>query len=481
MKSRTKSTNIFLDDFPERMETDELLKKLASNYNITEAKSEPTAKRRTALQTLQKRWFYSDLRLRDIYNGIYNVLYQSYDNRDESDFVKINSAIRKWHDTGEAYCPASNDYSVKNLSIIGIPGIGKTHAVKRILRNCFRQLIDRGNTTQITYLITNCDDIGSLKQMVSRFVSEVDRLLGSGYGKKVLPKHGKENVEAVAASLCSLHYIGVWVIDEIHHLSKVPFNSAQQIVNFLKNLSAVVGIPIIYIGTSEAFSVLAENFQVARRADGNGSIFMEVYENDHRWSALVRSLWRRTVLRNEKEITKEIIDAYYNASAGIIDRLIAVHIKSQEIALDEECEEITTDIISRSEKYFQFTKRGIKAMLSHRKEDLLEFPDLSMRGVNAVNEISKIGALTEKDIVNLVMDGGFNKEEVNQIFRAMLDSKDVSKSNKAKNGKDKKSKKPQTTTNKKPKPVRIKGSAYDFAKSNGMIPDRKTLAKYIKK
>lgn len=424
----SETENTFLKDFPERLETGELLKLLASNYDISSSKDETSAKRRTVLQTLQKRWFYSDLRVRDLYNTIYNVLYQSYDNRDEREFVKIIGFTREWYDSKASYYrPMSNDYNVKGCSVIGVSGVGKTHTVKRILRKCFNQLIDRGNTTQLTYVITNCQDIGSLKQMVGRFVSEVDRLLGTNHSKKLNAKTGKDTVESIAANICAQHYVGVWVVDEIHHLKQVPFQSAQQIINFLKNLSAVVGVPIIFIGTSEAYPILAGNFQVARRAEGNGSVFLDVYQNDKEWMSLMNALWKRRILRTDQPLTKELSDAYYKASQGIIDRLLAVHIKCQEMALDENIEEITVDMIERSRKYFEFTRKGIDALASKRKESLIEFPDLSMRGVNVINQVNAKEGLSEKDLVRMVMEGGFNEEEIKAIFKSIIDQKDSDK------------------------------------------------------
>lgn len=466
------SDNMFLKDFPERLETNELLALLASNYDVSAHKTESNGRRRTVLQTLQKRWFYSDLRVRDLYNTIYNVLYQSYDNRNEKDFIKILGFTKEWYESKQSYYrPQNNDYSVKGCSVIGISGVGKTHMVKRILRKCFNQLIDRGNTTQITYIHTHCQHIGSLKQMVGRFINEVDRLLNTDHAKRLLPKHGKETIEAVAANICAQHYVGVWIVDEIHHLRQVPFQSAQQIINFLKNLSDVVGVPIIYIGTAEAYPILAGNFQVARRAEGNGSVFLDVYQNDTSWRSLIKALWKRNVLRNEAELTQEIIDAYHKASQGIMDRLIAIHIKCQEMALDENTEEITCDIIERSIKYFAFTHKGIQALASKRKERLTEFPDLSMRGINLINDITAKEGLTDKDVIKIVMEGGFNENEVGAILKTLV----ALSSGKEKSVKSTLADKPSTSkTSRKPKASGKLVEAAKDSKSNAEVYDSLT-------
>jgi AAA domain len=444
---KTKNTeNKLLKHFPARLEGDKLLELMAENSNISWAKNEPTSIRKTALQSWQKDWFYVNKYIQPLYDNLYDVLQSTFETRDEKYQIPVLNATREWLENAKVkgYAPpAMKDFHVEGFSIVGVSGVGKTHCTKKILRKCFNQLIDQGNFTQITYLITNCVDVGSLKDLLIKFLSEVDSLLGTSYiTDYVNTKNSTEMLQPIVANVGARHSIGVWIIDEVHHLKSVPFRSAEQIMNFLKNISAVIGMPIIYIGTPEVKSILGGNFQIGRRAEGDGSIFWQryVYDNqncagdvsnhpndkskcmcfrNNEWKSLLKSLWKRQVLRNVGQLTKAHIDAYYQASKGIMKRLMAVHKRAQIIAMDTDEEQITPEIIHATGEYFQLTAAMIDSLDSRNEHLRAQYPDISM-GVFDIIETVSTKRMTEREVVNLVMNGHYTDEEIVMIFNAFV-------------------------------------------------------------
>lgn len=462
-------TNMLLKDFPERLEQDELFELLAENVSISYAQKEKKGKRKNILQTLPQDWFYVNSYAHPLYDIFYDTLYQTFRYRHQDNTVPLLNATKEWFDMADVKGykpPVINDFNVDGFSIIGISGIGKTYTAKRILRKCFNQLVHRTNTIQISYLITNCVNIGSLKELLVKFLSEVDRLIGTSYVRDyVNSKNSTEKLEAIVANIGVRHFIGIWIIDEIHHLKNVPFRSAEQIINFLKNVSSVIGMPIVFIGTPEVKSILGGNFQIARRAEGNGSIFWERYswkirdaagneqkEKDEEWKALITSLWKRQVLKKSGKLTDEIIGAYFKRSQGIMKRLLAIHIRAQVMAMDSGDERITPELIYETAKYFQLTDNMINALDSGKEELISEYADLSMRAFNLIESVYT-KKLSDKEIVDLVMNNNFSQDEVVMILKALMErnlkfmkhnneAKDNSRRAKVKNRKKDKVKEP---------------------------------------
>ena len=58
--------------------------------------------------------------------------------------------------------------------------------------------------------------------------------------------------------------VGVLVIDEIQHLSKLK-NESMDMLDFLVTLTNMFSVPMIFIGTSKARRLFQYNFRLARR------------------------------------------------------------------------------------------------------------------------------------------------------------------------------------------------------------------------
>jgi AAA domain len=443
---KAKSTNKFLIDFPERLEGEELVELMANNTSPAIYKNEPNGVRKTKLELWQKEWFYIHDNIQPLYDNFYSALYSAFDSRDDKYLIKMLNVTREWYEKAEVkgyVPPIMKDFNVDGFSIIGVSGVGKTHCTRTILRKCFNQLILRENFVQITYVITNCVDIGSLKDLLIKFLVEVDSLIGSTYlSDYVTNKNSTEMLQPVIANCAVRAGIGMWIVDECHHLKSVPFRSAEQIINFLKNISAVIGMPIVFIGTPEVKSILGGNFQIGRRAEGDGSIFWErfVYDNqncegdkcDHpkdkkkckcvqnsEWKNLVKAVWKRQVLRQPGALTKTIVNAYYQTTKGVMKRLLSVHKRAQLIALNMGEETLTPEIILETEKFFKLTNPILKTLDSNDRHLRGLYPDVSMEVFDIIETVSK-RKITDEEFVDVVMNGHFTEEEIQMIFNAFV-------------------------------------------------------------
>lgn len=237
--------------------------------------------------------------------------------------------------------------SASGLTLIGPSGVGKTTNLKYIL-SLFPQVIFHPEymTYQITWLKVDCPHAGSLKGLCIDIFLAIDQLLGTNYFEKFGKKRNTEDVMlAQVAQLIHTHNVGLLVIDEIQNLA-ASRRANSDLLNFLVKMDNVIGIPVIRVGTYQAFPILQGNFRNARRGTGEGSIIWERMVNDEHWELFVQEMWQYQWTKTPVKLTDEINDALYYETQGIVDIAIKLYnmIQGRAIA-NGGSEEITVDLI----------------------------------------------------------------------------------------------------------------------------------------
>lgn len=470
---------------------------VASNISVSEFRKLPITERKNVVRTLRHEWFYATSFVREIYDRIYDTLYQHYRYSHQDNFIPILNRTIKWHKEARdnVFKPTKiDDYAIPSFSIIGVSGAGKTQTTKRILRKCFHQVIDRGYTKQVTYLFTNCADVGSINQLLGRFMTAIDSVIGSDYFDLYMRKRSKlPELEAAVANVAHRHHVGVWIVDEIHHLENLPFKSAEQIINFLKNVSSQIGLPMIFIGTPDAKMFLARNFQIARRAEGDGSIFWGRYSRDgaetdatgehycqDSFEMLMSALWKRQVLRKPGKLSKQLLDKYYEISVGIMERIVSAHIQAQVIALNCGQETIDVEILDKAKQHFEMSAGMISALNSGKVELISDYPDLSMRSANLLQNVLK-NQVTPEEFADMILESDFSKEDAKLLLNAFLSKYEPTDSSKTGDSRSRshkvwRKKASKKGKNNKPKKgelveksaTKTKGELYDVIQETGM-------------
>lgn len=305
-----------------------------------------------------------------------------------------------------------NNYDFKStaagFTIMGVSGIGKTTSIERVL-SLYPQVIVHSeykgtdlNLLQISWLKIDCPYDGSIKALCINFFAKVDSLLGTQYSLKFT---SGQNTTATMlprmAQVCTLHGIGVLVLDEIQHLSSSKSGGAEKMLNFFVTLVNTIGIPVVMVGTMAALAALQSQFRQARRGSGQGDMVLDRMQNDINWDILIEGLWEYQWTKTPTPLTKELSDTLYEESQGITDIAIKLYIMSQIKAITSSKKElITPSLIKRvSKDNFKLVKPMLEALKSGDIQKIAKYEDMKPINIDAfvANQISELDMMSRLD------------------------------------------------------------------------------------
>ena len=222
------------------------------------------------------------------------------------------------------------------FTMIGISGIGKTRAVERIF-SLYPQVISHNNfggapfsKLQVTWLILQCPHDASTRYLCKQFFVEMDKLLGTNYERWYAS--GRVTVDDMIRSMArvaELHSLGMLAIDEIQVLSQGKSGGNEKMLNFFLQLVNEIGLPVVMIGTYQAYDLFAKNLRLARRSTGEGDLVWQRMEPDAEWDEFVGSLWEFQYLRKRVPLTDSLKHRLYDLSQGITDFAVKLYMFSQ--------------------------------------------------------------------------------------------------------------------------------------------------------
>lgn len=269
---------------------------------------------------------------------------------------------------------SDTDFTASGFTIIGMSGVGKTTAVKKVL-SLYTQTILHTNykdsplfLTQLVWARLDCPFDGSLKGLCVSFFDYVDRVLGTDYAKKFsVYRMTVDQAMPKMAQIARTHCLGLLVIDEIQHLHQARGVGQATMLNFFVTLVNTVGVPVVLIGTTKAMSILQSEFRQARRSSGHeGDLLWERMENDISWEVMLRSMWKYQWTQKRVELTEELKNVLYDESQGIIDIAVKLYVFAQAKAIGDGTEEVTVAAIREAaavklkslKKYFDALRSG---------------------------------------------------------------------------------------------------------------------------
>lgn len=270
--------------------------------------------------------------------------------------------------------------------INGVSGAGKTTAINRILQlypQVIRHESYHGNPltrTQIVWLKVDCPFDGNFATLCRSVFKEIDKLTGERW----LEKYGylTRSTSTMVMHLTTLltnYSVGILVLDEIQHLSKLK-NEAVDMLDFFVALTNMFSVPIIFIGTGKAKSLFSKNFRLARRIQSGGYIEMGPLQKDSaEWNILLESLWDFNVLDEETELDEKTCEVFYDECQGVISLAVMLFMCSQSRALLQQMKKLTPALIKETAANdLKFTQPMITALRSGDPLKIAEFDDITI-------------------------------------------------------------------------------------------------------
>ena len=309
--------------------------------------------------------------------------------------------------------------TVAELGIFGISGMGKTTLIKKIL-SLYPQMIlhtnykgDKTVKYQIPWLKVETPSKCGIKSLSLNILKEIDNLFGEeNYYKKGNAKKEYEQV-IYLKDVFEIHSVGLLVIDEIQNIRGIASKESDKIMRFFVELSNVIDVPIVLIGTLKALPLFATEMKNCRRIAESKPMYQS--PNDDEWKAFMKALFKLQWTKYPVEATEELLDLIYEESQGITDIAVKLFTFAQLRAMYSGTEKITKGVIRSVASDSLIPLRPLlKALRSNKEQELMKYEDLydssKFFKSYAEQERNKVGTYEWNQVKDVAMEDGGSKD-----------------------------------------------------------------------
>jgi hypothetical protein len=278
-------------------------------------------------------------------------------------------------------------------ALIGIPGMGKTTSIKRVLARIPEVIFHPAyNIYQVPYLhIETPYDGASVKGLAESIFRKMDMVLpdahyGKQYGNQ---RAGAETLMNHAARVLHMHAVGLLVVDELQNLENAPRNH-EALMTLLVSASNELGVPILFVGTNKAERLLCQDFRQARRSSGIvssywGPLRQGSSEAPDEWEDFMSVLWRFQWVREAVPLTLQLSDLMFRHSQGVTDIAIKLFALAQARAIHDGTESLTAVLIDNvAHQEMAWVMPMIEAIRRDDIRALAAYRDISPLGLESL-------------------------------------------------------------------------------------------------
>jgi hypothetical protein len=280
-------------------------------------------------------------------------------------------------------------------SVIGCSGAGKTTAVEAILAGYPQTIIhSEYQHVQLVWLKVESPHDASIKSLCINFFRALDVALDNDgeYEKQYV--RSRSNVDMLLgdfARVAALHSIGLLVIDEIQHLDRSKSGVSEKILRFFVQLTNIIKLPILFVGTPKAYELFSPSMRSARRASQFGSINWSRFNTASRagknseWDRFFDQLWSLQWFKSPQPMTENIRSLFWDYSQGIAHVAVTLFYLCQTRAVTigrEIIDKKLVDIVFNEELHM--IRPMIRALQSGREEEIQKYADLEIPRSNLI-------------------------------------------------------------------------------------------------
>ena len=214
-------------------------------------------------------------------------------------------------------------FPINGFSVLGISGVGKSSSVLNALRQ-YPQVYDHQeyhgfpfHCAQLVWLKVDCPGDGSPKGLCAAILQQVDAVLGTSYSSEIPGRISRDALTARVSHCLSSHHLGILVIDDIQNLVSTKTTTSLDMLSFLIYLMETLAIPVIMVGTPKVLPLFQKEFQLAKRATGDGTVRMELFqENSKEWNRFIQGIWIYQYTAKVVPLNDAMKHAFYTESVG---------------------------------------------------------------------------------------------------------------------------------------------------------------------
>lgn len=229
-------------------------------------------------------------------------------------------------------------YRMQNLLIIGEPYMGKTTIARKFQEMHPDKIVEDeiGETLIKTVLYVNIQG-PSEKEFWTSILDQ--------FWEPYKNTHSTLRLKHQTFHLLKKCNVKTIIFDEIHSILDGSALKQKVIMDQIKNLSNELMIPMIAVGTKSAAQVLYTDMQHVSRFD---VIKLDKWELDNNFRGLLQSFEKRLPLKKPSNLpSKEKATLLSDISQGNLGLLHRILIECSIVAINDEIEEITIDIIKK--------------------------------------------------------------------------------------------------------------------------------------
>lgn len=228
-------------------------------------------------------------------------------------------------------------HRMPNLLIIGDTNNGKTMLVKRFCKRHKSEDHPNGEAAVVPVLFVQAPPVPD----ESRFYNAILELLFAPYK----PGDRADRKQFQTIKLLKAVGLKMLVIDEIHHILAGTMSKQKVFLNVIKYLGNELEVPIVGVGTRDAFRAIQTDPQLSNRFDRK---LLPRWTNHDEYLRLLATFERAIPLRQPSNLTEgALADKIYSMSEGCIGEIASLLVDAAVKAVETKQEHIDKKILDR--------------------------------------------------------------------------------------------------------------------------------------
>ena len=326
--------NPFLAAMPEMLSADDYQRLIQSFPPLPSQLSALSSEERRRQMPILSALFVPMNFMYRLYGTLYRAITATYMTRTELEGIRQINAL--------FYGNGLHQYATQadTGSILGVPGIGKTSAIRRSLA-LMPQVIEHTEyqghpffCKQVLYLHVECPSDCSVKTLAMNLIAALDKAIGSDY-LNVLTSLRSAAASAIATQvkvLCINHHIGMILVDEIQNavITAKKNRQIKPLIKFLVELTNDTCTSVYFVGTPIAKELFTSQEHLKRRTRG---IRLLPLKPDGTYRTFIEALWPYQLTTTQAALTDKLANKLYDYSGGIPAYIVKIFQESQVQAL----------------------------------------------------------------------------------------------------------------------------------------------------